>query len=74
MDGGPKIQIEANATRDTSVECKAIDIPKCERSGAEDIDQVSIIGKSFRKANDHFAFGITQGDVSGGDQLIVATG
>ncbi len=74
LDSRPEIQIESYASRDAPVESKTIDISKCKRPGAKDIDQIGIIGQSFGKPNDDFALGVTQSDVGRGDKLVVTTG
>ena len=74
LDGWSKIQIESNASRHSAVESKSIDIAECERSCAEDIDQVGIIREGFCKTDDDFALGVPQSDVGWRDELIVTTG
>ena len=71
LDRRTEIQVEPNASRDPAVECETCDIAKGKRTGAEDIDQVGIVGKGFGKPNDDFSLGIAQGDIGRGDQLIV---
>ena len=73
LNGRPEVQIESNAARNATVECEAVDVAKRKRTGAKDINQIQIVRKCLREANNHLTLRLSKRNVSRGDQLIITT-